>query len=112
MKRKVIILSQENSIECDNKDCDYHIKHSDYVEKNILFFVNKPCPKCGENLLTTKDYIDHLKLMRAVNWINKWFSWTMYLMSKKAYQKRVDKAIAVGVKVHNGIKIETNEQEN
>jgi hypothetical protein len=41
-------------IKCDNKDCDYvneYVSVSDYEK-----WLNKPCPKCGSNLLTQEDY--------------------------------------------------------
>ena len=45
---------QIGGIKCDNTKCDYEdmsIKYSDYEA-----WLNKPCPKCGDNLLTEKDY--------------------------------------------------------
>ena len=41
-------------IKCDNPDCDYkdmEVPFSDYTN-----WLNKPCPKCGKNLLTEQDY--------------------------------------------------------
>lgn len=41
-------------IQCDNPDCDYvneEVQYEDYPE-----WLNKPCPECGENLLTEEDY--------------------------------------------------------
>ncbi|WP_298199568.1 hypothetical protein [Desulfosporosinus sp.] len=41
-------------IKCDNKECDFNymaVKFEDYTD-----WLNKPCPKCGSNLLTEKDY--------------------------------------------------------
>ncbi len=41
-----------SGIKCDN--CSYKddsVKFEDYLE-----WLNKPCPDCGENLLTQKDY--------------------------------------------------------
>ena len=51
-------------IKCDNPNCDYRddsIKKEDY-----LSFVNKPCPKCGSNLLTQKDYDTVILLERIL----------------------------------------------
>ena len=49
-----IIQFEEGGICCDNDACDY-------FDDTVLFsqlkdFVNKPCPKCGSNLLTEEDY--------------------------------------------------------
>lgn len=53
---------------CDNENCDFEdmsIKQSDYKD-----WVNKPCPKCGENLLTEEDFINSEKMQLAVNFMN------------------------------------------
>lgn len=52
-------------IKCDAVPCDYHddsVSSSDYAN-----FVNKPCPKCGANLLTEKDYQAFLTLEKFAN---------------------------------------------
>jgi predicted nucleic-acid-binding Zn-ribbon protein len=41
-------------IKCDNKDCDY--KNEDISVSDYEKWLNKPCPKCGSNLLTQADY--------------------------------------------------------
>ena len=83
MKRKAIEINQPNLIECDNHSCNFTIPNpiGDPNTKTVEY-INTACPKCGENLLTEKDYTDHLKLMKAVNWINKWFSWITVFYSK------------------------------
>lgn len=53
-------------IKCDS--CDYNdenVPFSDYPK-----WVNKPCPECGENLLTQADYDSCLKMVNAVDIIN------------------------------------------
>lgn len=55
-------------IVCDNPDCDYKdvtVKMEDYPD-----WVNKPCPKCGENLLTQEDYDAVLQLTRLADFVN------------------------------------------
>lgn len=47
-------------LKCDNPSCDFvdmSITIEDYDN-----WVNKPCPKCGANLLTEEDY-DAVKMM-------------------------------------------------
>ena len=44
----------EGGLKCDNPKCDREdntITFSNYTE-----WVNKPCPKCGENVLTEEDF--------------------------------------------------------
>ncbi len=58
----------EGGLVCDNENCDFEdmtIKQSDYKD-----WVNKPCPKCGENLLTEEDFINSEKLQLIVDSVN------------------------------------------
>ena len=43
-----------SGIKCDNINCDYADPSVTYAE--YPQWVNRPCPKCGENLLTQEDY--------------------------------------------------------
>ena len=97
--RKLIEHSQGSLITCDNKTCDYTIPYNKDGDTNTLKYIDMPCPKCGENLLTKEDYLQHEKLMQAVNFINKWFSWLTIFQSKDA------KEHTVSVHVHNGVHI-------
>ncbi len=67
-KRKNVEV-QGGGLLCDNTDnCDWSdstIPFEDYVS-----WVNKPCPKCGENILTESDF-NLAKTMRAtVDFVN------------------------------------------
>lgn len=56
-------------LRCDNTECNYEdksIKRSDYEDS-----INKPCPMCGENLLTFNDYMNVLILENAVREVNE-----------------------------------------
>lgn len=58
-------------IKCDNPSCDYSnmdIKVTEYDK-----WLNKPCPKCGENLLTEEDYKNVQFLMGFTTIANKIF---------------------------------------
>ena len=102
MKRQLIERSQKSLIVCDNTKCNYEIPYSIEEEKNIVSYINKSCPQCGENLLTKEDYIQYYKILKVVNWLNKWFSWTMYFVSKKSWENRQ----TFKVHTYKGIKIE------
>lgn len=100
MKRKLIEMHQEYSIVCDNKQCGYKIKSvTGDPNEDISEYLNKPCPNCGENLLTEKDYLQSLKVLKLINWLNRWFSWTIVFVPKKA------KRVGASVHVHKGVKI-------
>jgi hypothetical protein len=101
MGRKLIEMRQEYSIVCDNKQCDYKVKnHTGSPNEDISSYINAPCPKCGENLLTEQDYLQSLKFLKVVNWLNNWFSWTTFFLRKKA------KTESTFVHFHNGVHIE------
>lgn len=58
-------------IKCDNSNCDFNdmnVKVDDYEN-----WLNKPCPKCGENLLTENDYKSTLFLLKMVEVANSIF---------------------------------------
>lgn len=97
--RKIFEIQQENIIECDNKHCDYVVVNTT-KDPNVSLdkYVNMPCPKCGDNLLTEKDYLDSKNFLKVLNWINKWFSWLTIFMPSNSKES--------SVKVHNGIKVE------
>lgn len=67
MEQKNIELI-ESGLVCDNKLCDY--KDTSISVENYKDWINKPCPKCGENLLTEEDYINSQKVILAVDLIN------------------------------------------
>jgi len=103
MKRKLIEASQDYLIVCDNQNCNYKIiNESKEPFVDTVQYVNKPCPLCGENLLTESDYLLSLKLQNVVNWINKYFSWlTIFSFSNKK--------TSIYMHVHNGIKVTSKE---
>ncbi len=58
----------QSGIKCDNPECDFRddeVKEEDYKD-----WLDRPCPKCGANLLTQEDYENSLKFEAAVNFIN------------------------------------------
>lgn len=83
-KRQLIEMTQEYLIQCDNDNCDYTIPNptKDPFE-DTKQYINMPCPKCGENLLTQKDYDDSMTFLKKIMWINKYFSWLTYFSSKR-----------------------------
>ena len=69
MAKVEVIKSNISGIKCDNPECSYRdneVKYEDYIN-----WVNKPCPECGSNLLTESDYHVVLKMVKAVNFINR-----------------------------------------
>lgn len=46
-------LIQVTTMKCDNDECDYIT--SDVDNSTVHKYLHKPCPKCGESLLTEDD---------------------------------------------------------
>ena len=103
--RKLIEKQQKSLVTCDNPNCDYTVPYTDATEKYLVLFIDKPCPKCGENLLTMEDYLQHQNLIKVINFINRCFSWITLFYSKK----RLAKSSSVCVHVHNGVKVSQHE---
>ena len=98
MKKQLIEVHQENEIVCDNPKCDYTVPNTTgnpYIDS--IQYVNKPCPKCGENLLTIEDYTTYNKTMKIIKWVNKYFSWLCYILPTPKKTSTV--------KIHNGVTI-------
>jgi hypothetical protein len=99
--RKLIEKQQEFLITCDNSNCDYKLEYTDENEEYLFLYIDRACPKCGQNLLTREDYMQYQKLIKIVNFINRYFSWITIFYSKNSWNKRK----TVSIKVHNGIDI-------
>ena len=61
------IQLQDHTIQCDNPKCDYQT-----IAQIAEFgkWVNKPCPICGENLLTQGDYDRFMIVVKALDIAN------------------------------------------
>lgn len=97
--RKLIEKYERTSIICDNPDCDFEIPYDEDIA--IESFINIPCPKCGDNLLTFDDYLRYKTVIQTVDKINKWFSWlTLFIPKNRKMQK-------TQVNTHNEISFKT-----
>ena len=66
LKKAIEIV--EGGLICDNPKCTYTnpaVKTADYVN-----WVDQPCPKCGENLLTEEDFAFNKMLLGIVDFVN------------------------------------------
>jgi ssDNA-binding Zn-finger/Zn-ribbon topoisomerase 1 len=52
-------------LKCDNPECNYHDETIEF--KNYKQYIGYPCPLCGQNLLTKKDYNFSLLFVRLFN---------------------------------------------
>lgn len=61
LKGDFIIKASSMGIKCDNEDCgwyDWSVTQDQYPD-----YVDKPCPCCGDNLLTREDYENVQKVL-------------------------------------------------
>lgn len=68
MSNKQNIEVITTGLKCDNSTCDW--KDTTIPDKETIFWIDAPCPKCGENLLTQQDYDDHVKVLKMVELVN------------------------------------------
>jgi hypothetical protein len=67
-ENNIQIMHTACGVFCDNEQCNYC---DETVElEDMLQWLNKPCPLCGENLLTPEDYNNTIKIQAAVDVIN------------------------------------------
>ncbi len=96
---KLIQQSQEKFIVCDNTKCEYEVPFDPNLK--LLEYIDKPCPCCGDNLLTIEDYMLSLMIQKTIDFINKWFSWILWFCEKP---KEEDYS-TLSVHIHDGLKI-------
>ena len=106
--RNLIEMNQEYFLVCDNKNCDYELEQNDSNRGKEIEYIGIPCPKCGENLLTAEDYLQHEKVIKGIKWINKWFSW-LTLFSKRPKDEDYKK---ITIHVHDGLHIKDENIKN
>lgn len=59
---------EAGGLKCDNPKCDW----KDYTISTETYsqWINKPCPKCGENLLTQEDFRNSELLLAIAHLLN------------------------------------------
>lgn len=94
----------ETGLKCDNINCDW--ARTDIRQKDHKQWIDVPCPKCGENVLTKKDYRNFqifkcvmILFVLPINWIYK-------LIIPKKHQKLVNVTVDMHDKVTGLMKIE------
>lgn len=72
----------QHGLKCDNPSCDW--KDESIHMDDYKAWLNKPCPKCGENVLTEEDYQNALVLKAMVGMLNSLSTEEIKLLSGKA----------------------------
>lgn len=128
-KKPNIEFTKDPGLKCDNPSCDY--RNFDILETEMVNWVNSPCPKCGENLLTEEDYKNSLILKKSVEFINTLSEEELNLLSKTIPLEEVlkmdlfkdtsgleklnlEKEVIMTIQSHKGIKVTKieNSEEN
>lgn len=63
-----IVVTDHGGIVCDNLACDF--KDSQASFETFKEYLNKPCPKCGDNLLTQEDYDNAMLVWKSIQLMN------------------------------------------
>ena len=68
---KIPVSTRIGGLKCDNPECDYKDETIDSVDYEE--HIDKPCPNCGESLLTQDDYDKVVKMQQAIKDLNNLF---------------------------------------
>lgn len=82
-----------SGLKCDNPTCNYNdpsVPFSDYEQS-----INKPCPDCGESLLTQSDYDQVMQMVKAVELMNTYSQEDLDKMAAGLSEEDIDKALDV-----------------
>ncbi len=58
----------DSGLICDRETCDWEDRTITFAD--LPNWINRPCPKCGDNLLTYEDFVRVDTLMKSVEFIN------------------------------------------
>ena len=56
-----------SGLQCDNPSCDW--EDTTIEIENMSDWINKPCPKCGENVFTYNDFLNAQRVLNIVNYL-------------------------------------------
>lgn len=107
--KRILHLKGNINVKCDNSLCDYTLyfenpKEDVYNIQILKTQLNKPCPKCGENLLTESDYKSSKTLLKFINFVNYLFGWL-------GKEEPTSNQKPIHLHVHNGFNIKLDEND-
>jgi len=97
-----------HGIKCDNSNCDYSdmsVPVSDYEN-----WINKPCPKCGENLMTQTDFDETIKWLELAEIVNSYSEEELEAINNSMTTEDIDTAL--DFINENGFKFKTDSDGN
>ncbi len=87
MTENVEIIS--GGLKCDNPKCDW--RDDTIAVDTYAQWVDKPCPKCGENLLTEEDYRNAQTLLSVAHLMNSMTKEEIELLST-GYDEKIEES--------------------
>jgi hypothetical protein len=80
-----------SGIQCDTPGCDY--RDMEVLFEDYPKWVNKPCPKCGANLLTQECYDECVAMVQTVEIINEYSVEYIEKITKNMSPEEIDNAL-------------------
>jgi hypothetical protein len=119
MKQNIELI--ESGLKCDNPKCDWEDKTISF--KDYEKYIDSPCPKCGENILTQEDYnmavLFHASVdlvnslsdeeLKAINYENLDDLSIFSAEDKLKIEQNPDEKFTVEVTTHKGIEFKLKE---
>ncbi len=84
-------------IKCDNPPCGWFDMNARFIPE---YWLNKPCPRCGSNLFTQKDYDAMMRLFKITRVFNFIFAPIVWFSKKKHTRHQVDMNGSGNIKIH------------
>jgi uncharacterized C2H2 Zn-finger protein len=72
MTKKIIFFNRDEAGQLHCDACGHDMPGPVAFTSDLI---GTPCPKCGADMLTRKDYDHALLTFSAFDWLNKWFGW-------------------------------------
>lgn len=85
--------AEAGKLHCDA--CGYDLPERQPFTRDLI---GTPCPECGADMLTERDYRDTARIFAVIDWLNKCFGWLGHTKDEaKAH------GVSIRHKVHNGV---------
>lgn len=96
MTKRIIFYNRDEAgkLHCD--DCSYDLPENQPFTRDLI---GTPCPKCGADMLTERDYEDGARMFRIVDRINAFFA---FFGIGRETPRPEWKRNSIQVKSHNG----------
>ncbi len=104
---------EESGIKCDNPDCNW--RDDTVTFETMEAWIDRPCPKCGENLLTEHDYNLAKSMMDKVAILNSMSAEEMREFTKQTLgitdeelnemESELSDVTGIAVETHKEVKI-------